>query len=291
MDTITNANGALRQPAHPPRESFFVNARRYATPLSAFVVLELGYFAFATICLVSPVVLPNSAQNHETATRSGFSVLFVAWQTLAILPILTMFTPSVMSDWRPTHRRASSAPNAFSGTPSFILSITATVAALLLFNLAPAAITVSTASISSSQGIFVGNFTINGTDSLGEDSDSSPSLYATYHAASIVQLEQISLGAYGANMVYNNCAVGWPQASVIGDETLLSYPSDSACWNHQCRWEAPTVLSVPLSGAFNLLLSSWNVSSMPNVTWSPFLPVTPPIDTLSGRYYLDFAYE
>jgi hypothetical protein len=211
----------------------------------------------------------------------------MVWQTVALLPVL-----AILSATAPFFRSAYGRPNPVNGPSSALLAVglTAVVSVLLLFNLAPAVINITTSSHSTSMDISVGNFTIDNVDG----SSIGIAIGASSRAAPIAQLEntQVTSGTqsptFGYTMEPGVCAAGWPNplnSYVPQLGSSISYPSMSACWMYECRWDAPVLATFENNvnaTAFNLITTNWNSSSLPGIFWSPYLPNNPSIVIQSG---------
>src|SRR5262245_40958240 len=70
--------------------------------LAIFLTVELLYFVLAAICLtVGGLTIPRVAYDHhfEGSLKGGFTILFILWQTLAILPVSRVIDYTFSTEW------------------------------------------------------------------------------------------------------------------------------------------------------------------------------------------------
>jgi hypothetical protein len=53
--------------------------------LLAFFTIEMGYIILAAICLAKPIPLKLNLNLPDSEVKNGFTVVFVVWQSLAVL--------------------------------------------------------------------------------------------------------------------------------------------------------------------------------------------------------------
>lgn len=245
----------------------------YIWRLGVFTTLEL---ALATICLVSPVILPTSFKEHQAQVKGGLTIVAVVWQTPAILPIVSIISNIFSSEWSLLYQasgrlqpgrtdRVSTMTSGLwdqvkhalfskSANIAFRAGVIASLIAIPLHDVAPGVVAVSTSNTSLQTSISIGYLHAVTTSGSLKVLNTDP----VDRATAIVRLEQMEFSVFEYSMYPNNCVVGWPNTSYLQGSATLEYPSDGACWSHQCRWEAPT-LGRGWSGT--VALTAWNTTT------------------------------
>ncbi|KDQ09955.1 hypothetical protein BOTBODRAFT_502421 [Botryobasidium botryosum FD-172 SS1] len=253
-----------------------------------FVLLELGYIALTTACLFTHVVLPSSfsSASHLTQAKGVLTIITIAWQTLALLPILSILDNAFSSEWFFIYRRTGQlepgktdlvstirstflsrlthALTSKSATVSFRACFSASIFALLLHNLAPGALTISS-------DTFVPIFTPMTIDNL--TSNVNDIGFPDTAASAIITIERTGSAVFEYTLYPKRCMVGFPSITdFLRNGTNMTYPSDSMCWEHQCQWEVPQLTMAP--GAKNITGAVWSTTTIqPKQEWKlyPFL--------------------
>lgn len=96
IDQLTN----LHETSSPDAGSHSLNQRSRLIRIAAFMILELIYIAFTTVCLYErALVLPEFMFVHQTEAKGGFTVLFIIWQALAIFPAANSIRHTFCNEW------------------------------------------------------------------------------------------------------------------------------------------------------------------------------------------------
>lgn len=210
--------------------------------------------ALAGVCTrYNGLVLPRAAYDHQEAVKDVFSIIFIVWQTLAVLPLGRLTDQAFSTEWSYQYRRAGKLVPGVTDRVStltagsfdragFILSQTTSssfkCAFLLYFTLialiglGPSSINVNDATVDRSINLSIGNLTITQSDS----SASASAIQRAYELTHIEQQEQSSFG-YSTDA---NWIVAWPPLDRANSTGVLQYPTDVVHYDYSCRWEAPS---------------------------------------------------
>ena len=80
----------------------FLSQHAKLVHLAIFLAMELLYFVLAAICwAVHRLVIPGFAYDHESEgyLKGGFTILFVLWQSFAILPVHVIVNYMFSTEW------------------------------------------------------------------------------------------------------------------------------------------------------------------------------------------------
>lgn len=147
-----------------------------------------------------------------------------------------------------------------SASGSFRSCFIASIIALLLHNLAPGTLTISTPFIFVPTTLSIGMFA---ADSNYLPESTNP--YPRDRATAIVRLEQAEDSGFAYSMSPGNCVIGWPNSAYLQNGSTLRYASDSACGSHQCVWDIPKLAQ---DGNADLAFSVWNTTTVqPQMQW------------------------
>jgi len=241
----------LSKPTSPPS---FSRPPRWLS-ISIFLLLELGFVSLAAFCASRPLVLPSSLAHNEV--KGGFTILFIAWQTLALFPVRSIINQVFCSEWfylfnetgtlvpgetdkvstliagqLDRLRHAYSRMGSWSFRTSFLISLI--FVALAAF--APGAINVVTILVPQPMTLNIGNLTITGGDVFEFH---YPTWNTIQRAGIITQLEQVESSQFGYRN-QNNWMVAWPPLGLpINGSGAIEYPSDVVEFGFSCQWEAP----------------------------------------------------
>jgi hypothetical protein len=249
-----------------------------------FVALEIGFLGFAALGLRT-LILPASLSKHVVDVKGIATLLTIAWQTLALFPVVAIITHTFSTEWSYLYNetlhlvpgttdrvsiptagwwaRLCHGTAARRASPSFRAALLAALVILILHNISPGTIGVATV-VSS---IAIPESIANITDSFLGGTNASTGVAATTFSQTTMYLQGLANYTYGFSTSPSNCAVGWPDFIYLRNESSLEYPSDALCWSSQCAWEAP---------AFPNCTSSRRSSCTPravaptlsNTTWS-----------------------
>ncbi len=225
----------------------------YLKRISLFVLLELGFIIIAAVSLAKPIVLGFPSSLDEG--KGAFTVLFIIWQTIAILPLQHIVLYTFSHEWFLRWTQAQTplrhaeqidqVSTLTSGASTrvrylargessngFKLAFALALALLGLVKLGPGAVGVATVRRNRQVPVIMGKLTLT---SQTPEQLKSPVLQ---RAQSIVNLEQSGDSLYRADMQPNYVA-GWALEDHRDHGVELTYPSDIVKFNYACRWEAP----------------------------------------------------
>jgi len=248
-DEEHNSRSATPKPRLGVSKKTIVNFR---LRLFLFCLIEACFIALASLCLARP--LPLMLGLSESKIKGGFTVISIIWHSLAVLAggyiTIDAFSRewSVQSDHivpgttdtvstinsglidRTSHCLSKHA------SITFRLAFLASLAMMALAQLAPGTISVSTIIISfpttvqvarQVSQINIGNF--------AQFFASAP------RASLIVRQEKIELAQFGLKLPANTL-MSLPPSSNESHATL-EYNTDIVEFRHNCRWEAPPVVT------------------------------------------------
>jgi hypothetical protein len=246
-----------------------------------FLALELGFIIFASICLHDNVILSQTLTARQADIRGISTTLAIIWQTVAAIPIIHIITDVFSSEWSHVHKAKSRLVSGVTdrvsvqtanlwnliyhtftpyASPTFRVALLAHFLVFALHNLAPGVVSVSSVTESQPLLVSIGNITaaVFYNDAAEEDLADSGSTYGL--STTTAYLQALANYSYGFSTIPSNCAVGWPDAMYLQNQSSLTYPSDAMCWSHQCKWEAPKFLN-------HSQVTYLKLPSLPNTTW------------------------
>lgn len=263
--------------------------RRLVFQLLAFVCLEFLFITLAISCLNSPLPISASLSLSPTLTKAGFSVVFIAWQTIATIYAGDVALHGFSSEWyfrfretgrlTPGHTDLVSTITSgffdrfyhfFSHTSSstYRLSFIAYWVLAALLGLGPGVINVADIPRFTPTKINVTNLT-HASNNVGS---------AILRSWLITELELQENTSFKF-ATQDHVIVGWPSIEVSKLTQDIEFESDTLLYNMSCWWEAPT---------FNM--SQWNTTWYAGgFAWYPW--TTPPHSTTfeGGEYLLTIA--
>lgn len=227
----------------------------YFKRISLFIFLELGFIIISAISLAKPIVIGLPPRLDEA--KGAFTVLFIIWQTIAVLPLQHIVLCTFSHEWflrwtqpqsplrHPDHvdqisTLTSGASSRFrylvrgESSHGFKLALATSVALLGLVKLGPGAVGVATVRRTRQVPVIMGKLTL--TSQAPEDSKS----LILQRAQTIAGLEQFGSSSYRFD-VQSNYIVGWTLDDHRDYGAQLTYPSDLVQFGHTCRWEAPAL--------------------------------------------------
>ncbi|KAJ3558693.1 hypothetical protein NP233_g11459 [Leucocoprinus birnbaumii] len=239
--------------------------------------------------------IPCAITSSATLNKAIFSVLFIAWQTVANICASEIVNHAFSSEWYIQFRQhgklipgrtdcVSTITSGFqdrllhfigpSASLSYCLAYLTFWVLFALAGIAPSSINVDLTPRSQEALIAITNFTFTGGDM---DTTLSDPIIRT---GSIVDLENRQKTPYGFSN-QEGIIVGWPfmdSMDLMGD---MIYESDALLYNHTCWWEAPSVN-----------MSQWNTTctvsetSLKKRTFN--LDNLPTTFNSSGFHFIDF---
>jgi hypothetical protein len=219
---------------------------------------------------------------YETDIKSALTILAIAWQTLALFPVLGASVNLFSSEWSFLHRKtASLVPGetdkvstmnaglldqirhaflAKNASSAFRTAFVTLLAAMALHNVAPASLSISSISIGVSSTISIGNITGSWNHWSLDNGEPDEAFLNT-----VVQLEQLFATPYASNFEPKNCSVGFPSVGALIDDTTLSYSTEAVCWRRKCRWaENLTFKGFTIPSSHVAPLEVWSTPSQPD---------------------------
>jgi hypothetical protein len=73
--------------------------RGWISRVLIFFALEMAYVVLAGIACFQPIALSNISLTHDTEAKGVATILTIAWQTVALLPIKDMISAIFSSEW------------------------------------------------------------------------------------------------------------------------------------------------------------------------------------------------
>ncbi|KAF7778983.1 hypothetical protein Agabi119p4_3328 [Agaricus bisporus var. burnettii] len=232
--------------------------------LLIFIILETGYIILAAVCLAKPIPLNLHFNFAADKVEGGFTVVFVVWQSIAILMGAYFAADAFSREWsfQLTHiaagtpgrnslraiDRVSTMTSGFidrtshllfkkpSGT--FKLAFLASLSLVALSSLAPGTINVATILIDSPTTIQIGRLVL----SHATDDKFEKSITTIDRANLILRLEMIEHSPFGFNLEPNMLTVV-PRVDLASFNGTIEYNSDVVEFHHDCHWEAPQFLN------------------------------------------------
>ncbi|KAF7778445.1 hypothetical protein Agabi119p4_2790 [Agaricus bisporus var. burnettii] len=227
--------------------------------LLIFIILEAGYIILAAVCLAKPVPLSIHLNLTDAEVKGGFTVVFVVWQSIAILMGAYFAADAFSREW--SFQLAHIAPgtadrnslgaidrvstmtsgfidrtshllfNKPSGT--FKLAFLASISFVALSSLAPGTINAATTLIDSPITLPIGRLLSHVTDDEFQEV-----LTAQGRANLILRLEMIEHSPFGFNLE-PNMLTAVPRVDLASFNGTIEYNSDVVEFHHDCHWEAP----------------------------------------------------
>jgi len=220
--------------------------------LFLFVLMEASFITLASVCLARP--LPLTLGFSESKIKSGFTVIFIIWHSLAalaggsitidafsrewsvqseqIVPGMTDRVSTINSGWidRTSHSISKYASR------TFRLAFLASLSLVVLGQLAPGTISVSTTIISVPTTVPIARQV-----SRIDDSNVQQFLTSVTRANLIVRLEKTELTPFGFQLPANTLISLPPPPNKFNG--TLEYDTDIVEFHHNCRWEAPFIVN------------------------------------------------
>jgi hypothetical protein len=234
--------------------------------LFAFVIIELGFIILGAVCLAKPIPLNIKADVNDAQIKGGFTVVFVVWQSAAILMGAYMAADAFSREWsvQLNHLAPSGdgtekvvpemidrvstmtsgyldrALHLWRGKPSgqFKVAFLASLSFLVLSSLGPGAINASITLIDVPTTIQIGRLM-----SHPLDSDTQEVFTAQSRADLILRLEKIEHSPFGLKLPPNMLAPV-PKVDLTTFNGTIEYDSDVIEFHHDCHWEAPQYFNV-----------------------------------------------
>ena len=217
--------------------------------LFLFVLMEASFIALASVCLARP--LPLTLGFSESKIKGGFTVIFIIWHSLAvfaggnitidafsrewsvqseqIIPGTTDKVSTINSGWM--DRTSHSISKHASGT--FRLAFLASLSLMVLGQLAPGTISVSTITISVPTTVRVAKQ----VSQTGHE-EYAQFLSSITRANIIIRLEKTEHTPFGFQLPANTLISLPPTPNKFNG--TLEYDTDIVEFHHNCRWEAPS---------------------------------------------------
>jgi len=212
-----------------------------------FCLIEVGFIVLASVCLARPLSLTLELSNSKI--KGGFTVIFIVWHSLAVLVGGDITTNAFSREWsvQSEHivpRTADGVSTIDSGlldrilhclskhaSSTFRLAFLASLALMVLGQLAPGTISVSTTTISVPTTVQIARQV-----SQLLPSNDLQFLPTSTRANLITRLEKIESTPFGFKLPANTL-ISLPPTPSKFNETL-EYDTDIVEFRHKCRWEA-----------------------------------------------------
>jgi len=238
-----------------------------------FLALEMAYMSLVIIACFQPIVIQNVPIARLTEVKGVTTVLTIAWQTLALLPITDIVMEIFSSEWshifRCTHELDPGKTDVVSiqtagildrlkhfyssnASLAFRLAFPVSLLSVALTGIAPGALTVETRFFPTVAHMRVGNIDIS---RMGSYSNTIPQ-----RAAMLTQVEQVEHQQYSMNTSEAGVIVGWPELSPLTESVGdLTYPSDMVQFDYHCYWKAPSLVEMRPGGKSHVEYGIWAV--------------------------------
>lgn len=262
--------------------------RRLSIQLTVFIFLELAFIALAGVCLRTP--LPCSFSSSLTLPKAIFTVVFIIWQTIAIMCAQGVVSHGFSSEW---YIRFSKTGKLIPGDTdivstataryldrfryffgrdcslSYRLSFITSLILIALAGLAPGSINVEDVQRFEPSTVLITNFTAVGGDI---DGILKNPIFRTSLIAEL-ELRENTTFQFRAE---EHIIAGWPNiesGQLTGD---IKFQSDVLVYDFTCRWEAPS---------FNI--SRWNTTWYAGgYAWYPWTTPLPKTSFEGGTFSL-----
>ena len=220
--------------------------------LFLFFLMEASFIALASVCLARP--LPLTLEFSESKIKGGFTVIFIIWHSLAvfsggkitidafsrewsiqseqIVPGTTDKVSTIKSGWidRTSHSISKHASRAFR------LAFLASLSLIVLGQLAPGTINVSTTIISVPTTVQIARQV-----SQINDDNAEQFITSSMRANLITRLEKTEFTPFGFKLPANTLISLPPPPNKFNG--TLEYDTDMVEFRHNCRWEAPSIVN------------------------------------------------
>ncbi|XP_006457782.1 hypothetical protein AGABI2DRAFT_176384 [Agaricus bisporus var. bisporus H97] len=228
--------------------------------LLIFIILEAGYIILAAVCLAKPVPLNIHLDLTDAEVEGGFTVVFVVWQSIAILMGAYFAADAFSREWsfQLAHiapgtadrnslgaiDRVSTMTSGFidrtyhllfhksSGT--FKLAFLASISLVALNSLASGTINAAAILIDSPITIQIGRLGVSHATDEGYDEFFT----AQDRANLILRLQLIEHSPFGFNLK-PNMLTAVPRVDLESFNGTIEYNSDVIEFHYDCHWEAP----------------------------------------------------
>jgi hypothetical protein len=235
--------------------------------LFAFFIIEVGYIILAAVCLAKPIPLKITLNLTDVEVKGGFTVVFVIWQSIAILLGGYMVADAFSREWSvhlaritpgTNDRAASTMPvtidrvstmtsgfldrslhlmvDKSSGT--FKLAFLASLSFLVLSSLGPGTINAATTLIDIPTTIQIGRLL-----SQPQQTDVQEAVTTQTRANLILRLEEVENSPFGFKLQPNMLAPV-PKVDLTSFNGSIEYDSDVVEFHHDCHWEAPQFFNI-----------------------------------------------
>ncbi|KXN85404.1 hypothetical protein AN958_11376 [Leucoagaricus sp. SymC.cos] len=224
----------------------------YIKRIGAFVLVELGFIIIGAVALSKPIFVGFVPSLDEA--KGGFTVLFILWQTLAVLPLQHVVLCVFSHEWSIWWSRANSAgsphPEEISvltsthseraryltrgkSSTGFKLAFVTSLLLLGLLKLGPGAVGIATVRRKRQVQVIMGKLI------LTANSPSNSTWPVLQHAQMVAGSEVLG-HTYGFDLQSNHI-VGWlsRDSNTVGVD--ITYPTDIAAFEYACRWNSPAV--------------------------------------------------
>ena len=222
---------------------------KFRIRLFLFCLIEAGFIILASVCLARPLPLTFGLSNSKI--KGGFAVIFIVWHSLAVfaggnitihafsrewsvqskhmVPGTTDRVSTIDSGWleRTSHCLSKHASS------TFRLAFLASLALMVLAQLAPGTISTMAIAVPTS-------FHVARQVSQINDGNLQQFLTSSKRANLIVRQEKIELAQFGLKLPANTL-MSLPPSNE--SHRTLEYNTDIVEFRHNCRWEAPSIVS------------------------------------------------
>ena len=269
----------------------------YFQSIVLFLAIETPYLLFAFIASRWVVWLPSAANEHYAAlTRGLFNVVFIAWQALALVPIIGIVNYIYSSEWYFIYRKrghlfvpgTSDLVSALNGGwllraryilsrgPSNVFRLSFLVALLctMLAGVGPSSVAVLPW-INEKNG----RLTIATVPYLGDLQAGrldTPSAIASANAAARWYMPGQVGFVQAQDGLRVNVLMPWPAdvaTQSLDSRVNITYGTDVIQFRYDCEWHVPVWSDA--NGANTTLLdvdAYWTVEAAPGHRWRPWLP-------------------
>jgi len=214
-----------------------------------FCLIEVGFIILASVCLARP--LPLTFGFSDSKIKGGFTVIFIVWHSLAVLAGGKITIDAFSREWSVqsehivpgTTDRVSTIDSGLldrtlhclskHASSTFRLAFLASLALMVLAQLAPGTISTMAIAVPTS-------FHVARQVSQINDGNLQQFLTSSKRANLIVRQEKIELAQFGLKLPANTL-MSLPPSNE--SHRTLEYNTDIVEFRHNCRWEAPSIVS------------------------------------------------
>ena len=220
--------------------------------LFLFCLIEASFIALASVCLARPLLL--TLEFSESKIKGGFTVIFIMWHSLAVFAGGNITIDAFSREWsaqseqivsETTDKVSTINSGLFDRTShsiskdassTFRLAFLASLFLVVLGQLAPGTISVSTTIISVPTTVQIARQV-----SQINDDNAEQFITSSMRANLITRLEKTEFTPFGFKLPANTLISLPPPPNKFNG--TLEYDTDMVEFRHNCRWEAPSIVN------------------------------------------------